>query len=391
MARNPFRPTAGATPPLLVGRDDVLEEFAESLDDGPGAPARLALFTGARGVGKTVMLTEVGDQALRRGWVTLAETATPGMIGRLQHATTRLLHEIDPTTAPGRPLTGVTLPVIGGGATFAAPPAAVSEWRHELGLLLEVLARQGTGLLVTVDEVHRHARDELRDLAATVQHLIREDREIALAMAGLPSAVSDLLSDDVITFLRRATRFPLADVPLDAVSQALRTTIEDEGRTIDDDALAEASAATGGYPFLIQLVGYHVWRKATGGTIDLGAVRAGVPAARKRLGATVHEAALADLSEVDRTYLIAMAQDPGESSTGEIARRLGESPYYASTYRARLIAAGIIEPTRHGYVDFAIPFLREYLREHASQYAMAPRTERPRRKGGGAASAGKMS
>ncbi len=46
MAGNPFKPTAGATPPLLVGRDDTLEEFAESLDDGPGAPARLALFTG---------------------------------------------------------------------------------------------------------------------------------------------------------------------------------------------------------------------------------------------------------------------------------------------------------------------------------------------------------
>ncbi len=64
MARNPFRPTAGATPPLLVGRDDAMEEFTESLEDGPGAPGRLALFTGPRGVGKTVMLTEVGDQAL---------------------------------------------------------------------------------------------------------------------------------------------------------------------------------------------------------------------------------------------------------------------------------------------------------------------------------------
>ena len=54
---NPFKPTAGATPPLLVGRDRVIEEFLESLDDGPGAPGLLELITGARGVGKTVMLT----------------------------------------------------------------------------------------------------------------------------------------------------------------------------------------------------------------------------------------------------------------------------------------------------------------------------------------------
>ena len=50
---NPFKPTAGANPPLLVGRDDLIEEFAESIEDAPGAPMRLSIFTGRRGVGKT--------------------------------------------------------------------------------------------------------------------------------------------------------------------------------------------------------------------------------------------------------------------------------------------------------------------------------------------------
>ncbi len=373
MARNPFRPTAGATPPLLVGRDQITEEFAEALDDGPGAPGRLAIFTGARGVGKTVMLTEVGDQALTRGWITVSETATPGLVQRLQHATSRALRDPNHSTSLGRTITGVQLPVIGGGVTLSAPPAAVVEWREQLGLLLDTLEPHGTGLLITVDEVHKGARTDLRDLAATVQHLIREDRDIALAMAGLPSAVSDLLNDDVLTFLRRATRFDLAGVPLDRVSDALRTTVTAEGRSIDEAALQEAANGTGGYPFMIQLVGYHVWRKAIGLNIDLNAVRAGVPAARKRLGSTVHETSLADLSYVDRTYLIAMSQDDGESSTSEIAQRLSETNHYANVYRARLIAAGVIEPTRHGFVDFAIPYLREYLREHAARYEMAAR------------------
>lgn len=373
MARNPFRPTAGATPPLLVGRDEVLDEFSESLDDGPGAPGRLAIFTGPRGIGKTVMLTEVDDQAVRRGWITLSETATPGMIDRLRHATTWALHNTDPSTSTGRSITGVTLPFVGGGVTVSTPAAAVVDWRQELGQLLDVLERQDTGLLLTVDEVHAGAISELRNLAATVQHLVREDRNIALAMAGLPSAVSDLLNDDVLTFLRRATRFELGDVPLDRVAAALRTTITNEDRTIDDDALDEATQATGGYPFMIQLVGYHVWRKAPGRTIDLAAAREGIPAARKRLGSLVHETALADLSDVDRTYLVAMAQDEGESSTGAIAQRLGVSPYYGSVYRGRLIDAGVIEPTRHGFVDFTIPYLREYLREHAARYEMAAR------------------
>lgn len=374
--RNPFRPTAGSTPPLLVGRDDVLQEFGDSLDDGPGSPARLALFTGPRGIGKTVMLSEVDGLALERGWVRLAETATPGMVRRLQHATTHALHELNPATAPSRRVSGVTLPVVGGGLTMSMPPAEVVEWRAELGRLLDVLEANGTGLLVTVDEVHAGARDDLRDLAATVQHLVREDREVSLAMAGLPAAVSDLLNDDVLTFLRRASRFELGDVDLDHVADALRRTITDSGGAIEDAALEEAATATGGYPFMIQLVGYHVWRTARTSPIDLADVRAGVAAARTRLGSLVHETSLADLSEVDRTYLVAMAQDEGDSSTGEVARRLGVTPSYASTYRARLIAAGVIEPTGYGRVDFTIPYLREYLREHATRHEMATRRRR---------------
>src|SRR5665647_1325337 len=71
---------------------------------------------------------------------------------------------------------------------------------------------------------------------------------------------------------------------------------------------------------------------AAGDHIDLAAVHAGIPAARKRLGSTVHATALADLSAVDRTYLLAMAQDAGPSKTGEIARRLGEDVHYAGQY-----------------------------------------------------------
>jgi len=373
VARNPFKPSAGATPPLLVGRTEAIEEFKDSLADGPGAPGRLTIFTGARGVGKTVMLTEVANEALKEGWVAVSETATPGLVERLTHAVTRHLHDLDPSTAPGRSLTGVTLPVIGGGVTVSSRPAEVVQWREQVGRLLDVLEADDTGLLITVDEVHRHARDELRDLAATFQHLVREDRNVALAVAGLPAAVSDLLNDDVLTFLRRANREELEDVALGDVRDALRTTIMVEGRSIDDDALDEAAAATGGYPFMIQLVGYHVWRKATGDHIDLAAVRAGIPAARKRLGSTVHATALADLSAVDRTYLLAMAQDAGPSKTGEIARRLGEDVHYAGQYRLRLIDAGIIEPVGRGRVDFTIPYLREYLREHAARYEMAPR------------------
>ena len=81
--RNPFKPSAGHLPPLLVGRDDILDDFTTALDDGPGAPGRLMRITGARGVGKTVILTEFRDLASKRGWEVIKETASPGMANRL--------------------------------------------------------------------------------------------------------------------------------------------------------------------------------------------------------------------------------------------------------------------------------------------------------------------
>ncbi len=372
---NPFKPTAGATPPLLVGRSEVVDEFGESIGDGPGAPSRLLRFTGARGVGKTVMLTEIADVAEQRGWVTISETATPGLVQRLTSAATRTLHDIDPSTAPHREVTAIGLPSLGGfgGGEIAFTPSPAEqtvEFRVGVGRLLDALEAKRAGLLITVDEVHSAGRAELRDLAAVFQHLIREEREVALALAGLPSAVSDLLNDDVLTFLRRATPVELADVPLDEVRAALQETITAGGKQISANALDAATAATGGYPFMIQLVGYHVWRKSNGLYIDMQSADEGITAARKRLGSTVHATALADLSDIDRTYLIAMSQDDGPSKTGVVAQRMGETPQYANVYRTRLIDSGVIEAIGHGKVDFSLPYLREYLREHAARYEM---------------------
>ena len=35
MNPNPFKPTAGKRPPILIGRESVIEDFEEGLDNGP--------------------------------------------------------------------------------------------------------------------------------------------------------------------------------------------------------------------------------------------------------------------------------------------------------------------------------------------------------------------
>ena len=80
---NPFHPSFGVSPPLLVGRDQLLDEFVEALEDGPGSSGRATLYTGARGSGKTVMLNAVEDRARAMGWLLVSETASPGFVGRV--------------------------------------------------------------------------------------------------------------------------------------------------------------------------------------------------------------------------------------------------------------------------------------------------------------------
>ena len=60
-----------------------------------------------------------------------------------------------------------------------------------------------------------------------------------------------------------------------------------------------------------------------------------------------------------------MSKDDGRSSIADIAERLETDTKYAGIYRLRLIDAELIQPAGRGYVDFTLPYLRDYLREHA--------------------------
>lgn len=370
-SRSPFRPSFGTSPPTVAGRDAVVAEIADALDSGPGARGRAVLFTGNRGIGKTVMLNETEAVARERGWVVVSETATPGLLDRL---TTDALPGIADLVRQGprehRRVSGVHLPANLGGVDFDLPPAASpGGLRRQLDALTDELDRHGTGVLVTLDEVHsRRARDDVAQLCAVVQHAFREERPVAFAAAGLPAAVQDLLSEDVSTFLRRARRHVLEPLTPVAAEEALRVPVEANGRRIGAEALRRAAAATHGYPFLVQLVGDQAWRRDPASVeITEDHVAGAVDASLREVGSLVHEPALNDLSETDRAFVRVMAEDDGESAIADVERRLGRDHGYVSRYRSRLIVAGIIEPTRRGFVDFTIPYMREFVRDHADR------------------------
>lgn len=367
---NPFHASFGVSPPLLVGREAVLDEFDEALEDGPGSAGRATLYTGARGAGKTVMLNAVEDLARQRGWLVVSETATPGFVERMtQQHLPRMLRDFDPDAVQRR-VKGLTAPFNIGRVDWDTTDTHVSHagLRNQLDMLTDLLAERRSGVLITLDEIHQNQRVELRELATTVQHAFRDGRDLAFAGAGLAASVSDLVNDDVLTFLRRAERYSLGSVTRRDVERGFREPIEAAGRTVGDAALRIMIDAADGYPFLLQLIGAQTWRlHPNDDEISPADATEGVARARRRLGILVHEPALSAVSDIDKSFLFAMSHDDGPSKMGEIARRLGVDVNYASQYRLRLIAAELIHPTRRGYVDFALPYLREYLRDQSAE------------------------
>jgi len=382
-AANPFKPTFGVSPPLLVGRDGLIEDVTEALEGGPGSPGRATLYTGARGSGKTVLLNAVEDRARELGWEVVSETASPWLVNRITHEhLPGLLRELDPDVISRR-LGGLNLPLgpLGSvGANWATIERHIEEagLRNQLQLVTDLLGEADGGLLITVDEVHHRHIDELRELTTTVQRLFRENREVAFVGAGLASAVMDVVNDPVLTFLRRADRHHLGRVLELDVAQGIRQPIFEAGRAVGDDALDVMVRATGGYPFLIQLVGHYSWMQSKDRTeISVEDAAAGAQQARRRVGSLVYEPALADTSDIDRTFLVAMAQDDGPSKMADIQGRMGVDASYASQYRRRLIATELIESSSYGYVDFALPYLREYLRDEAASAGLVHAARAP--------------
>jgi hypothetical protein len=68
----PYAPGAGSPPPELAGRDELIERAAVALDRiRAGLAAKSFLLIGLRGVGKTVLLNRIRNEAEARGFTTL--------------------------------------------------------------------------------------------------------------------------------------------------------------------------------------------------------------------------------------------------------------------------------------------------------------------------------
>lgn len=378
MLTNPFKPTAGKMPPILIGRQAVIDDFAEGLENGAGAPGRLMLVTGQRGYGKTVMLTELGRVAREHGWVVVSETASEGMCGRL-------IQEISPSgvrlerasVSPSIGIAGIASAQFGS-ASFVSPEQGALTLRKAIEARLRKVGK-GKGIAFTIDEAQAASRDDMVALATTLQHIIRdqdmtdvpdsEKKGVAFVFAALPSLMDELLNDKVLTFLRRSIRHDLGSVLLPDVRRAFVETVRASGKTIDDDVALEAARATDGYPYMIQLVGYYMWRSAqarASESVDFQDVKAGASDAVMAFEEAVCAPLYDGLTSAQKMFVTEVARDdPEPARVSDVAKRTQRTSSWASKYRASLIKERVIEPAGYGLVRLATPHFADYLKQRS--------------------------
>ncbi len=366
MSRNPFTPTFGQIPPFMAGRDFIINDMLAALENGPGDPNLATIYIGARGTGKTALLSYIAGEAGARGWISVGVSAVPGMLEDiLERAREAAAEFVESDQHPRLKSLGIGQMI---SAEWELPEQDTGNWRTRMNRLFKQLDQYGIGLLITIDEI-KVQLDEMINFASTYQHFVRENKRVGLLMAGLPNQVSALLSNESVSFLRRATQHRLGRIADYEIENALAKTVQSSGRTIDPDAMRLMVEAVDGFPYMMQLVGYRAWAEhPDAAVITAKDAQNGIKLAHNDMKTRVLEATYRELSEGDLNFLRAMLPDKHASKVSDVAERMGVKSNYASAYKRRLIEQGIIGERARGVVGFDMPFFKDYLLELEEAY-----------------------
>lgn len=358
---NPFTPVFGRIPPFMAGRELLIADLDKAFDSAGADPNLSSIFVGARGTGKTALLTYLSKDAEASGWVVANVSAKPGMLEEIyEQSQLKGAHLLE--SKPKRKLKSLSIGQFVG-AEWENESNEQGSWRMRMSRLINELNDFGSGLLITVDEVDPSI-EEMVELASVYQHFVREEMKVGLLLAGLPSKVSSLVSSDTVSFLRRARTHRLKRISDEEAKIALTTTLAQGQRSLEGDALTNAVKAIDGFPYLLQLMGFYLWEESAPG-MPLDELASSNAANRAMADFThgVLDSTYRELSRGDLEFLAAMLDDDGPSLLKDITERTGKTASSTRVYKRRLLEAGVIEEERRGEVRFELPMFKEYLRD----------------------------
>jgi len=382
--RNPFAPGAGAPPPELAGRDDLIEAVRVALARiRIGRAAKSVLMVGLRGVGKTVLLDRMRDDAEAQGIHTIRIEAPegrslPGILApQLRLALLRLSRNEKAKDLAKRGLRALagfarSLKVkyndIEVGIDHEPEPGLADngDLEHDLQALLEATGEAAqkaeTALAIFVDELQYVQEVELAALITALHRAAQRELPVVLVGAGLPQLPGQM--GRAKSYAERLFDFPtIGPLSPEAARLAIAKPVRDEGAEITHDALERILAKTQGYPYFLQEWGKHAWDVAAASPIDAADVERATASAIATLDESFFRVRFDRLTPSEKRYLRAMAElGPGPHRTGDIAEVVERTSPSLAPVRSALISKGMIWSPSHGDTAFTVPLFDEFMR-----------------------------
>lgn len=379
--KNPFSPGAGAPPPELAGREEIIAAATIALHRiRLGRPEKSQLLLGLRGVGKTVLLNTIANLAEKIGYQVvaieapegqrLAEFLAPALKGTILSLSKVELAKDYSSRAMAalRGFASVFKVSIGEVEFAVTEPQTADSGNLEIDLpelflaTAQAAAAAATSVAIIIDEVQYLTEEDLRGLIVALHRISQKGLPLVLFGAGLPQVAA--LAGEAKSYAERLFDYPdIGPLTASAAASAVREPVRDEGADIELQALDRIVALTRGYPYFLQEWGKHTWNTAPMSPITDSDVEKASQSATEALDKNFFRVRFDRLTPKEQEYLRAMAElGPGPHRSGAIAEMLDTRVEKLGPLRSGLIKKGMIWSPAHGDTAFTVPMFDEFMR-----------------------------
>lgn len=386
--RNPYNPGAGLRPAALAGREGDIETFEILADRARHSlTSRSIVFSGLRGVGKTVLLAELAGRALEREWLVVqveAEHTQPdhfptALAVELANAVRRrrswLSRASDKVTVALGSITSFQAAVGADGISLGIERipgrADTGKIQFDLVDLAETVGaaakEAGIGVAILIDEMQELTTEQMSAVCRSCHRAGQSALPWFVIGGGLPNLPTYLAEAE--SYAERLFDYRLIDRLTEAdASFALVAPAAEQGIAWEPDAVQFLLDESRGYPYFVQQFGKTVWDAAAGpDTITLEDATIGITEGQQQLDIGFYSSRWERATRAEREFLRAMALDEGRPSRiGDITERLGKaSSRSLGPARANLIGKGIVYSPEHGMIAYTVPGMADYVRRRS--------------------------
>lgn len=377
---NPYRPGAGLMPTYLAGRDEDIANIEEMFDALVlNVPTPSVMFSGLRGVGKTVLINEIQKKAEQRDifckHIEVEERSD--FIPQIVTCSQSFLRKVS-VKEKAKHLIQKSLDAIKC-LKFSFNPEkndfslslqdrelyqtiSLNQSLTDLFIAIgEAAYAANTPICFFIDEIQYMKKRELGALIAALHRTNQLGYPVMIIGAGLPK-IYKMLSDEKSYSERLFIYKEIGSLTNEQSAKAIEEPAKRFNVSYTEEAVKAIIEVTKGYPFFIQQMCQVVYKNADSKLIELQHVQNSLNEFLSLLDSGFFKVRYERCTENDKKFIFAMVKC-GElpCTISNVAKNLNKNANSISTARAQLINKGIIYSTRYKELDFTVPEFSEYI------------------------------